>query len=235
MTEKEKKQFWNARCRNYNGRSRMSTASRASRSAGRPRAFDVQAVVRAARDGFAEHGPELTSIADLERRTGLDRSSLYNAFGSKDALFEAALRSYLEEGIEARLRPLRQPAAGLKTVVAFFVGMAQTLRANPAQAARGCLMVNAVAELGAQDPRTVLGPSYRDAFRSAFSTALRQAAARGEISNHRVRARSRLLASLVMGLFVTARIDPADAADVCQDAAAEVRSWAAGARAGGRS
>ena|ERR1051326_3134626 len=209
----------------------MSTSSRAPRSAGRPRAFDVQAVVRAARDGFAEHGPELTSIADLERHTGLDRSSLYNAFGSKDALFEAALRSYLEEGIEARLSALRQPEAGLKTVTAFFVGMAQTLRANPAQAARGCLMVNAVAELGAQDPRTALAETYRDAFRSAFLTALRQAAVRGEISKSRVPARAKLLASLVMGLFVTARIDPIDAAEICQDAAAEVRSWAADARA----
>jgi AcrR family transcriptional regulator len=212
----------------------MSTSSRAPRSAGRPRAFDAQAVVRAARDGFSEHGPELTSIADLERHTGLDRSSLYNAFRSKDALFEAALRSYLEEGIEARLSVLRQPEAGLKTVTTFFVGMAQTLRANPAQAARGCLMVNAVAELGGEDPRTTLAGTYRDAFRSAFLSALRQAAARGEISRNRLRARSEILASLVMGLFVTARIDPIDAAEVCQDVAAEVRSWAADATARGR-
>jgi len=186
----------------------------------------MQAVVHAARDGFSEHGPERTSIVDLERHTGLDRSSLYNAFGSKQALFESALRSYLEEGIESRLSPLRQPEAGLKTVTAFFIGMAQTLRADPAQAARGCLMVNAVAELGAQDPRTALASTYRDAFRSAFLTALRQAATRGEVSNNRVRARAKLLASLTMGLFVTARIDPIDAAEVCQDVAAEVRSWA---------
>ena len=209
----------------YNGRSKMSTPSRAPRPAGRPRAFDMQAVVHAARDVFSEHGPELTSIVDLERHTGLDRSSLYNAFGSKQALFEAALRSYLE-GIESRLIPLRQPEAGLKTVAAFFVGMAQALRADPAQAARGCLMVNAVAELGAQDPRTALARTYRDAFRSAFLTALRQAAARGEISEKRVRPRAKLLASVTMGLFVTARIDPVDAAEVCQEVAAEVRSWA---------
>jgi hypothetical protein len=37
-----------------------------------------------------------------------------------------------------------------------------------------------------------------------------------------------------MGLFVTARIDPIDAAEVCEDVAAEVRSWAAEARARGR-
>jgi hypothetical protein len=112
-------------------------------------------------------------------------------------------------------------------VTAFFVDMAQTLLADPAQAARGCMMVNAVAELGAQDARTALAGAYRDAFRSAFLTALRQAAARGEISEKRVRPRAKLLASLTTGLFVTARIDPIDAADVCQDVAAEVRAWAA--------
>lgn len=109
----------------------MSTRPRAPSPTGRPRAFDLQAVVHAARDGFSEHGPELTSIVDLERYTGLDRSSLYNAFGSKQALFEAALRSYLEEGIESRLSALRRPEAGLETVTAFFLGMAQTFRADP--------------------------------------------------------------------------------------------------------
>jgi len=194
-------------------------------TAGRPRAFDEQAVIHAARDIFSERGPELTSIVDLEQRTGLDRSSLYNTFGSKQGLFEAALRSYLEEGIEARLINLRQPTAGLSAVVAFFTGMAQTLRADRARAERGCLMVNAVAELGAHDPRTALAVAYRDAFRSAFLTALRQAAARGEIPLHRVEPRAKLLTSMTMGLFVTARIDPTDAAEVCEYVAAEVRAW----------
>src|SRR5579859_2732118 len=90
-------------------------------AAGRPRAFDEQAVIHAARDIFAERGPELTSIVDLEQRTGLDRSSLYNTFGSKQGVFEAALRSYLDEGIEPWLTSLRQPTAGLDTVVAFFI------------------------------------------------------------------------------------------------------------------
>jgi TetR/AcrR family transcriptional regulator, transcriptional repressor for nem operon len=194
-------------------------------SAGRPRAFDEQAVIHAARDVFSERGPELTSIVDLEQGTGLDRSSLYNTFGSKQGLFEAALRSYLQEGIEARLTNLRQPTAGLATVVAFFVGMAQSLRSDLARAERGCLMVNAVAELGAHDPRTARATAYRDTFRSAFLTALRQAAARGEMLARRVEPRARILTSLTMGLFVTARIDPADAAEVCEEVAAEVRAW----------
>jgi hypothetical protein len=77
----------------------------------------------------------------------------------------------------------------------------------------------------AHDPRTALASSYRDAFRSAFRTALRQAAVRKEVGEKRVRSRADLLASMTMGLFITARIDPMDAARVCDDVAAEVKSW----------
>jgi AcrR family transcriptional regulator len=187
--------------------------------------YDTRAVIEAAREVFSERGVEMTSIADLEQRTGLNRSSLYNAFGNKDGLFEAALRSYLEEGIQARLTSLGQPSAGLDSVAAFFSGMGQTFRADPARGERGCLMVNTVAELGSRDPRAALASAYRDVFRSAFRTALRQAAARQDMSEKRVRSRADLLASMTMGLFITARIDPVDAARVCDDVAAEVRSW----------
>src|SRR5262249_7804666 len=110
--------------------------------------YDTRAVIDAARDVFSERGVEMTSIVDLEKRTGLNRSSIYNTFGNQDALFEAALRSYLEDGIKPRLGSLRQPSAGLNTVAAFFSEMGQTFRADPARGQRGCLMVNTVAELG---------------------------------------------------------------------------------------
>ncbi len=45
--------------------------------------FDTDTVVARARDLFWDKGFEATSVPDLERVTGLNRSSLYNAFGSK--------------------------------------------------------------------------------------------------------------------------------------------------------
>jgi TetR/AcrR family transcriptional regulator, transcriptional repressor for nem operon len=197
---------------------------------GRRRAFDTDSVVNAARQLFWERGYELTSIGDLETRTGLDRSSLYNAFGSKQALFEAALRSYLSEAIDTRLHGLRQPDASLDTVIAFFDGMAATFRGDPQRAVFGCLMVNALGEHGADGGATQseLARAYRDSFRQAFRNALGQAAARGEIGLEQVEARSKLLAATVMGLFVSARIDPFDAADVCDSVAAEVAGWTRG-------
>jgi len=192
---------------------------------GRPRGYERGAVVEAAGDLFWERGYEMTSIDDLEKKTGLDRSSLYHAFGNKHALFEAALRCYVEDNIDARLGAMRQADASLATVVSFFTGMAQAFRMDP-RTARGCLMVNTIAELGSRDPAAVAaGAAYRDEFREAFAAALSWAAAQGEVDPESTRPRAELLTAMTMGLFITARIDLADAADVCDSVAAEVASW----------
>jgi TetR/AcrR family transcriptional regulator, transcriptional repressor for nem operon len=116
--------------------------------------------------------PDRSSIGDLEVRTGLDRSSIYHAFGNKHTLFEAALRCYVEENIDARLGGMRQADASLASVVTFFAGMAQAFSTEP-RAARGCLIVNTIAELGSRDPHAVRAATdYRDRFREAFAAAL---------------------------------------------------------------
>jgi AcrR family transcriptional regulator len=195
---------------------------------GRRPAYEVSAVIGAACDLFWDRGYRMTSIGDLEERTGLDRSSLYHAFGSKQGLFEAALARYVEE-FQDRLGGMLEAGVGLDAVAGFFAGMAQAFRADPARNARGCLMVNTVAELDPGDPiATRLGAAYRDGIRKAFAAALGQAAGRGEVEPALVDQRANLLASMVMGLFLTARIDPADAAGVCDAAAAEVASWRLG-------
>jgi TetR/AcrR family transcriptional repressor of nem operon len=192
---------------------------------GRTRAYDTSAVVEAASHLFWERGYEATSISDLEERTGLDRSSLYHAFGSKQALFEAALRCYTDK-FDDRLGGMLQSDAGLAAVVNFFTKMAQAFRADPEQATHGCLMVNIVAELGSRETHTArAGADYRDRLREAFAAALSQAAARGEVDAERIRPRADLLTSMTMGLFITARIGADDAADVCESVAAEVSSW----------
>ncbi len=57
----------------------------------RPREFDRDQVVDRAVDVFWRKGFEATSIRDLVEATGLNRGSLYNTFGDKAGLFEAAL------------------------------------------------------------------------------------------------------------------------------------------------
>jgi AcrR family transcriptional regulator len=57
----------------------------------RPREFDRDEVLRIAFDQFWRKGMRGTSLSDIARDAGVQRGSLYNAFGSKEALI---LRSY---------------------------------------------------------------------------------------------------------------------------------------------
>src|SRR6185312_14988139 len=69
----------------------------------RTRAYDQGTVVVAAKQMFWQRGLEGTAIGDLEAATGLSRSSLYLAFGTKRALFDAALANYFDTFIDPLL------------------------------------------------------------------------------------------------------------------------------------
>ena len=60
----------------------------------RPREFDESAVINRALQQFWANGYEATSVDDLCAVTGLNRSSLYRAFGSKRDLLDVALAAY---------------------------------------------------------------------------------------------------------------------------------------------
>ncbi len=70
---------------------------------GRPRNFDRALALRRAMEVFWERGYEGTSLADLTEAMGIERPSLYAAFGCKEALFREAVDLYNEiEGAPAR-------------------------------------------------------------------------------------------------------------------------------------
>jgi AcrR family transcriptional regulator len=196
---------------------------------GRPKGYDRDTALLAARDLFWEQGYERTSIADLETRTGLNRSSIYQEFGSKRELFEAALECYADRVIADLLAGLRSgPEAGLDSVSALFRRLGELFRCDNAVSARGCMMVNAIAELAARDDRVrAAAAAYRDRLRASFGSALAAAAAKGEIDPGTADARAYLLASALMGVWLSVRIDPADASRLCATVAREVESWRA--------
>src|SRR5437667_397601 len=82
-------------------------------------------------------------------------------------------RSYLREVIEPRLAGLNRAGAGLADVVSYLRALGDTLAGQPEAAARGCLVVNSVAELAGRDPamRTA-GRDYRDLIAAALTRGL---------------------------------------------------------------
>ncbi|MDR6972815.1 TetR/AcrR family transcriptional regulator [Leifsonia shinshuensis] len=61
---------------------------------GRPREFDVDAALDRAIEVFWRQGYEGTSLSDLTEAMGINRPSLYNAFGNKEETFKRAVDRY---------------------------------------------------------------------------------------------------------------------------------------------
>src|SRR6202163_2274511 len=111
-----------------------------TRSTGRPRSFDVDKALEAATLVFWRKGYEGTSLSDLTRAMGINRPSLYAAFGDKETLFRKALDRYVE-GPGAYVREaLKQPTA--RAVTQQLLRGAADLLTDPHHPS-GCLMVQA--------------------------------------------------------------------------------------------
>ena len=87
---------------------------------GRPRGFDLDAVLDAAIDAFHRNGLAGTTYEVLEHDTGLRRQSLVYAFGDKRALFDAALSRYAARKVDAIVDCLRAPGAPSERIRAAF-------------------------------------------------------------------------------------------------------------------
>ncbi|WP_029118019.1 TetR/AcrR family transcriptional regulator [Mycobacterium sp. URHB0044] len=117
----------------------------------RPRTFDEDTVVAAARDRFWTGGYAATSVDDLSAATGLGKGSLYGAFGDKHALFVRALDGYCADAIDKAVAELTQPGmAAYDRLAAHVRARADAVVADVDR--RGCMMSKSAAELGATDP-----------------------------------------------------------------------------------
>jgi TetR/AcrR family transcriptional regulator, copper-responsive repressor len=83
------------------------------RRRGRPRAYDPRAALRRARDTFWETGYSATSLDEISAATGMNRPSLYAAFGDKHTLYLKALEHYWQLAFVAMREALAGDDRGL--------------------------------------------------------------------------------------------------------------------------
>ncbi|MFE4516964.1 TetR/AcrR family transcriptional regulator [Kitasatospora sp. NPDC056783] len=108
---------------------------------GRPRAFDPDTALDRALEVFWRQGYEGTSLSDLTTATGINRPSLYAAFGNKEQLFRHALDRYVAGPGAFAAEALEAPTA--RAVVERLLLGAVELTTGP-HTPRGCLSVNSV-------------------------------------------------------------------------------------------
>ncbi|MCK1736148.1 TetR/AcrR family transcriptional regulator [Bradyrhizobium sp. 138] len=138
----------------------------------RPREFDHDEVLRIAFEQFWRKGVRGTSLSDIARDAGVQRGSLYNAFGSKEALFLQAYERYAGDYLAALQKALGTGSLR-KRLTAFFDLTITNFRAGTPP--RGCPTTRGLMELGAAEGEG-LDEDARQAFAGLISriTALVQ-------------------------------------------------------------
>lgn len=151
----------------------------------RPREFDQDAVLRIAFDQFWRRGVRGASLSEIARDAGVQRGSLYHAFGSKEALFLAAYARYAADYLAAVESALGNGSLRA-SLAAFFDMTIRNFRAGTPP--RGCPTTRGLMELEASAGAATEAQA-RDAFAALLTritalleAAFSRAAARGEFS-----------------------------------------------------
>lgn len=200
-------------------RTRSATAGR-----GRPRGFDRTAALVAALELFWERGYEGTSLNDLTTAMRISVTSLYAAFGSKEALFREAVAYYNDPQRSPTTRALHDQPMVRQAVEAMLRDNAR-LYADPATP-RGCLIVLAATTYTPSSaPLRDLLADLRTRDRHDLQLRLDRGVTEGELPpNTGTAALATFAITILHGLSVQAR-DGASAHDLDTTVDLAMQSW----------
>ena len=173
----------------------------------RPREFDADTVLESATRVFWTKGFENTSLDDLCEATGLNRSSLYAAFGAKRDLYLSALARY-EDGSVARIAAALRNGPIQEGVKKFLDALIDSIVDGPGR--RGCFIGNCAAEMARLDRGTAARVRRSLArIEGAFREGLAGAQRRGELApGSDPAALARFLTAGIQGLRLVGKANP---------------------------
>ena len=117
------------------------------------KSFDEHEVLDKAMHVFWDKGYESASISDLVERTGINKGSLYNAFGGKRQLFVKALLKYDQDKrrtLLAELEAMDNPRAAISTMLDTLVE--QTIDDTDK---KGCFLINTASEFAVHESEVI--------------------------------------------------------------------------------
>ncbi|MEU7865639.1 TetR/AcrR family transcriptional regulator [Dactylosporangium sp. NPDC049140] len=164
---------------------------------GRPKQFDPDVAVNKAMELFWRKGFAETTPQDLVTELDIGKGSLYNTFASKRALFDLALRRYVEMRVAGVVETLERPGPVTERLR---VALRRLADADVTLTSRGCLGVNTAVELAGQDEAAaeVVGRLF-DRIEAAFRAVIEEGQRSGEIAAGRD---SQQLAGLILASFI---------------------------------
>lgn len=178
----------------------------APRPRGRPRGYDPVAALDRARAAFWNTGYAATSLDDLSAATGLNRPSLYGAFGDKKALYLAALEKTRAE-LEAALTRVMAPEEPLRAALTRVFEATAAIYDQGDRGPRGCFLIGTAVTEAVDDPdiKAVLARALSE-MDAIFAARLARARAVGDLTpGLDTAAVARLATATLNGMAVRAR------------------------------
>lgn len=156
-------------------------AEPAPKRRGRPRAYEPEVALGKALDLFRQDGFSATSLDDLSTATGMNRPSLYSAFGDKRELY---IKSYARYRADARaaMIDIFRDAMPIRQRLARIYGVALDIYLSGIDGPRGCFMVMTATSEAVADPeiRAMVQESLIE-LDKAFASCFRLAKDNGEL------------------------------------------------------
>src|SRR4030081_588653 len=117
---------------------------------GRPRAYQPEIALGKALDLFRKDGFAATSLDDLSAATGMNRPSLYGAFGDKRELYIKSYRRYREDA-RARLQDIFREEQPIRQRLQRIYAVALDIYLSGEAGPRGCFTVMTAASEAVAD------------------------------------------------------------------------------------
>jgi AcrR family transcriptional regulator len=148
---------------------------------GRPRAYEPDVALGKALDLFRKQGFAATSLDDLSEATGMNRPSLYGAFGDKRELYIKSYRRYREDARASMVEIFRQEMPVRQRLERIYAA-ALNIYLSGETGPRGCFTVVTAASEAVGDPeiRAMVLEGLTD-LDKAFANCFRRAKEKGEL------------------------------------------------------
>lgn len=191
---------------------------------GRPRAFDTEQAIDDAIIVFWRQGYRATSLSDLTEAMGINRPSMYAAFGDKEQLFLKVLDRYRQK-FAMPIGAALQENLDTKSAIALLLQRTVEIHTNTSLP-RGCLIVNSTLECcGWSDSLEQKLAEYHALTEAAIYERLQQGQLKGDVERDvDIRALAQFYNGVMQGIAVLAKVqtNPVMVRNIAETA---MRAW----------